>query len=329
MIRGKTMELFLADGSAEGLTICDLKNWSGHVFKFRREGLASFLSLQESARTGVYILRGVDLSNGEPKIYIGESDNIGSRLKQHSKNSDKDFWSETYVICSKDTHLTKTHALFIEFMLIEKAAQAGRYRLSNSKMSAYDLASKADSAYLRSFVDDALLVLSATGLDIFVPPAATAAKLATTHDTPTDPVTAVSTTEDVHDGGRLFENAPLHIELRDTKTALRAIGVETEGKILVLKGSQVNGSAKGLAPHLVKRREELIRDGILAPTAEEDRLEFQVDYLFNHASPSAALIAGRSMQGLDDWKDTHSGKTLREIYAERAERASNREAAKA
>ncbi|SFI85248.1 protein of unknown function [Bosea sp. OK403] len=328
-MRGKTMELFLADGTAEGLTICDLKNWSGHVFKFRREGLARFLSLQESSRTGVYILRGIDLSDGEPRIYIGESDNIGSRLKQHSKNPDKDFWSETYIICSKDTHLTKTHALFVEFMLIEKAAESGRYRLSNSKMSAYDLASKADSAYLRSFVDDALLVLSATGLDIFVPPAATAAKFESAHATPTDPTISVSMADDVPDAGRSFENAPLHVELRDVKTGLRALGVETEGKILVLKGSQVSLGTKGLASHLVKRREELIRDGILAPAAEESRLEFQVDYLFNHASPSAALIAGRSMQGLDDWKDTHSGKTLREIYAERAERASVREAATA
>lgn len=328
-MRGKTMELFLADGTAEGLTICDLKNWSGHVFKFRREGLARFLSLQESARTGVYILRGIDLSDGEPRIYIGESDNIGSRLKQHSKNSDKDFWSETYVICSKDTHLTKTHALFVEFALIEKAAESGRYRLSNSKMSAYDLVSKADSAYLRSFVDDALLVLSATGLDIFVPPAATAAKFECAHDTPTNPAISVSTDDDVPDAELPFENAPLHVELRDVKTGIRAMGVETEGKILVLKGSQVSLGTKGLAPHLVKRREELIRDGILAPAAEEGRLEFQADYLFNHASPSAALIAGRSMQGLDDWKDRHSGKTLREIYAARAERVSVREAATA
>jgi aspartate-semialdehyde dehydrogenase len=57
-------------------------------------------------------------------VYIGQSGSVGNRLVQHNQN--KDFWNRALVAISCTNSLTQTHALFLEWFVIQQTTQAGR-----------------------------------------------------------------------------------------------------------------------------------------------------------------------------------------------------------
>ena len=61
---------------------------------------------------------------------------------------------------------------------------------------------------------------------------------------------------------------------------------------------------------LIKLREKLTDDSIFIDKVEF--LEFSEDFLFSSPSAAAAIVMGRSANGLTEWKLT-SGKTLKEF----------------
>src|SRR4051812_24558414 len=110
MSTGKSVRLFLADGTPGGLLTAEIMNWTGHVMAAPRSDLPSLLKRPEIGRTGIYILIGEDPDSGGLLAYIGEGDDVGKRLYQHARPEDqngKDFWDRAVVLTSKDTNLTK------------------------------------------------------------------------------------------------------------------------------------------------------------------------------------------------------------------------------
>lgn len=59
--------------------------WTGHVLVLSRTLLREALKRNEINRSGVYLLIG-ESQEGEPLLYIGESDNISQRIKSHDSN---------------------------------------------------------------------------------------------------------------------------------------------------------------------------------------------------------------------------------------------------
>ncbi|CAM5528937.1 GIY-YIG nuclease family protein OS=Stutzerimonas stutzeri OX=316 GN=G7024_23870 PE=4 SV=1 [Stutzerimonas stutzeri] len=108
------MRLFLVDGTPNGLLTAEIMNWTGHVLTGPRSKLAELVQRPECARTGVYFLVGPDLDDSlRTRVYIGESDDVAQRLKQHNRPEEqggKDFWERVCLITSKDQNLTKAHA---------------------------------------------------------------------------------------------------------------------------------------------------------------------------------------------------------------------------
>ena len=119
---GKSVRLFLADGTPGGLLTAEIMNWTGHVVAAPRSDLAALLQRPESKRTGIYILLGDDPNSlGGTLAYIGEGDDVSKRLYQHARPEDqggKDFWDRAIVLTSKDTNLTKAHVRYLESRLI-------------------------------------------------------------------------------------------------------------------------------------------------------------------------------------------------------------------
>jgi hypothetical protein len=66
------------------------------------------------------------LQSDNPTAYIGESENVRKRLKQHLE---KEFWVEAIAFVSKDEDLTGSHTRYLEGRLIEEATKAGRFEL--------------------------------------------------------------------------------------------------------------------------------------------------------------------------------------------------------
>ncbi len=92
---GKSVRLFLADGSPGGLITAEIMNWTGHVIAAPRSDLATLLRRPEVARTGIYLLLGDDPeSPGSTVAYVGEGDDVGKRLTAHARGEStggKDF----------------------------------------------------------------------------------------------------------------------------------------------------------------------------------------------------------------------------------------------
>ena len=60
MSAGKSIRLYLADGTPGGLLTAEIMNWTGHVVAAPRSDLAALLKRDETSRTGIYILLGDD-----------------------------------------------------------------------------------------------------------------------------------------------------------------------------------------------------------------------------------------------------------------------------
>ena len=70
---------------------------------FPRAKLKTFLQREESTKAGCYILIGNDIKNlDKTKLYIGEGENVGNRLKSHAMgDKQKEFWNEVIVLPQK------------------------------------------------------------------------------------------------------------------------------------------------------------------------------------------------------------------------------------
>src|ERR1700744_2102267 len=107
---GRSIRLYLADGTPGGLLTAEIMNWTGHVVAAPRSDLARLRKRDEASRTGVYVLLGDDPDAlGSAMAYIGEGDDVGERLAQHAKPGElggKDFWDRVIVLTSKDANRT-------------------------------------------------------------------------------------------------------------------------------------------------------------------------------------------------------------------------------
>jgi len=83
-------------------------NWIGKVTVGPRSGLAELAKRKEVKRTGIYLLVGPDPHSPiKDRVYVGEGDNVLTRLVKHEGDESKDFWTRTVVVTSEDENLTE------------------------------------------------------------------------------------------------------------------------------------------------------------------------------------------------------------------------------
>lgn len=127
---GKTIKLFLMDADPDGRIVCELSNWTGKAYKIPRGKIKDCSDRVELKSTAVYFLFGkAESSTAKAKAYIGEAENVYTRLVQHV--AEKEFWNEAVVFISKDENLNKAHIKYLESRLHDIAIQANRYDLLN------------------------------------------------------------------------------------------------------------------------------------------------------------------------------------------------------
>lgn len=113
----QVLQFIIEEENPNGIIECSVDDWFGISYKIPRNKLKEASSLEYINNTGVYILFGDDENTAEKIAYIGEAEDIYSRLSQHNKN--KDFWNECVVFVSKDNSLNKAHIKYIEHELYE------------------------------------------------------------------------------------------------------------------------------------------------------------------------------------------------------------------
>lgn len=286
MSAGKSVRLFLADGTPGGLLTAEIMNWTGHVVAAPRSDLAALLKRPEASRTGIYILLGDDpKSVGGLMAYVGEGDDVGKRLYQHARaetQGGKDFWDRAVIITSKDANLTKAHARYLESRLIALGLQARRAKLTNSTAPEPILLPEADASDMESFIDQARIVLPVLGVNIFR--AATVGPARPVDDTTEEPVDWPT------------------FELRLKKDGIVATAQEIDGEFTILDGSTARLKWTGAGGHNYRSlREKLENDGTLVPSVDGVNMRFTHNQVFASPSAAAAVVTGRSANGRNEW----------------------------
>jgi hypothetical protein len=284
---GKSIRLYLADGTPGGLLTAEIMNWTGHVVAAPRSDLAALLKRQETSRTGIYILLGDDPESlGGSLAYIGEGDDVSKRLYQHARAEDqggKDFWERAIVLTSKDANLTKAHARYLESRFITLAQQARRSRLTNGTAPMLLPLPEADVSDMEYFIAQARIVLPVLGVNI-LRSAATA-----------DGGTAEATSVPVPPSSPVFE-------LRLKKEGIVATAKEIDGEFTVLEGSGARGSWTGVEHAYKVLHQRLVQESVIVPGHDGGAMRFARDQVFASPSAAAAAVVGRTANGRIDWK---------------------------
>jgi hypothetical protein len=230
------------------------------------------------SRPGVYVLHGLG-DDGLVHVYIGEADELRSRLNQHfSGPGAKDFWTRAVAFTSKDENLNKAHVRFLESKLIGLGHLAKRATLENGTAPAPPALSEYDRAEAETFLEEMLVIYPLLGIDAFAPPPKAA-----------------------DGGGRLTLIAK----------GLVAHGRDAPEGFIVYEGSlAARTEAPSLHDYVRKIRAALLASGVLAD--DGIALHLIQDYTFGSPSTAAAVMLGRSANGRTEWKDS-AGSSLKAI----------------
>jgi predicted GIY-YIG superfamily endonuclease len=297
--RGRSIRIFLVDGSPTGLIIAEIVNWTGKAVLVPRSALPAFLKRKEAQNAGVYILSGQDPDDPfRLRVYVGESETVGKRLRQHDSDEQKDFFDRAIVFISKDENLTKAHARHLEVHLTKRMSDAGRTTPMHSNQPPGAALPEADVADMEYFLDQIEMVLPVLGLDVLRPIIATSVTQVVVPSENIDEVVELAS----HSAQYTFQVG-----------ATLARAVEINGEFVV----KVNSIGRDVdAPALQNTyralREQLKADGSLKK-AENQTLVFTRDVPFNSTSAAACVVYGASISGPANWINESTEQTYAEV----------------
>jgi hypothetical protein len=287
---GRSLELFFIDGRPDGILTAEVFNWTGHVLMTPRTRIAEALSRTEAAYTGVYLLLGE--RDGQPLAYIGESDNVRDRIKNH--DAKKDWWEQAVLITTAANNLNKAHVRYLEACLVAKAKEVGRVPLDNGTNPAAMGLSEAARVNMGAFLDYLWMVLPALRIDMFVQ-----------HAKPKGAPVAIASAE-----------ASPVFELVSKKHGLHARARLVEGEFVVEEGStaRLNWISTADNQHsYASLRHDLENIFILMP--QGGVCVFTASYGFNSPSAAAAIVQGRPSNGRTAWHLLNSNMTYHQWEA--------------
>ncbi|SEM54435.1 protein of unknown function [Gemmobacter aquatilis] len=290
--RGRSLELFFVDGNPEGMLTAEVFNWTGHVLRIPRQQIAEGLKRAEASFTGVYLLLG-ERQDGGPFAYIGESEDVASRLRQHDVK--KDWWTRVVIITSAANNLHKAHVKYLESRLVERAREVANTELENANTPPRSSLSEAARANMESFLDTLNTVLPAIRVDMFLERAR--------RDLGNAPVA-------IGPGP-----APVQFQLVSPRVGLSAHALLQEGEFVVQAGSTARAEWAGVDYATYRQLYvELRASGVLLPLG--DLCIFAKNYAFPSASAASSVVLGRSSSGPKEWRHVPSGKSYKDWEAQ-------------
>lgn len=281
MAHGKSIELFLVNGTADSIIIAELSNWSGKAIKIPRIEVSD-CKRKDLSQAGVYFLFCKE-DDGSDSVYIGEAENIKDRLVQHIREYqneiEKFYWNTAVIFIGRD--LNKTLIRYLENRFVDITRQCNRYTILTKQTYKNTVMKESQIAAMEEFIDNVKILINALGYKVLDE---------LSHNAPPDSPS--------------IENVLLYIN----KGNVAAIGKRTSEGFVVLKGTTINEktSIKSVSPGIVKLRDLYFSNGRV------QNLTITEDTLFSSPSAAADFILGYSASGPRTWTDA-SGRTLREI----------------
>lgn len=272
--RGRSIELFFVDGTPDGMVTATIPfQWTGQVLVTRRTQLKEALERDETQRPGVYLLIGD--KEGRPTIYVGETDELRTRIKQHA--SSKDWWEAAVLISASGEPLNKAHARYLEYRLFLRAKEVAKVEMDNSQIPTASKLSDAARAHMDDFLENIYLVLPALRLDFF-----------TQNTKPNSlPYTPAIPTQ-------------VHFTFKVNQHSISARAHLDDGDFVVEAGSTARLRWEGVPhPTYLRLHQELVDQGVLEQ--RENQCVFVKNYGFSSPSAAAAVVAGRAASGPKSW----------------------------
>lgn len=280
MVYGKSIELFLVNGTADSLIVAELSNWNGKAIKIPRIEVSS-CNRDDITQAGVYFLFCKE-DDGSDSIYIGEAENVKDRLVQHLRDyqseKEKYYWSTAVVFIDRD--LNKALIRYLENRFVEIARASKRYLVLTKNTYRNTVMKESQIAVMEEFVYNVKILINALGYKVLEPFAQVVSSTATVDD------------------------ELLYI----TSGLVNATGKVTAEGFVVFTGATLNEkmSVKSLSAGMQKQRQKLF------DSSKVNNWVTTEDILFSSSSAAADFILGYSVSGPRTWK-TKDGKTSKEI----------------
>lgn len=165
-----TIRIFVPDGDPDGAKIVELMNWTGVGIAFPRLKWTQLKGRAEFRRSGVYVLIGPTEGTDDdlPTVYVGQGDEIGSRIESHLAT--KNFWNWGYGFVTNGNALNRAHITWLEHALLEHAKSANRCHLDNANQPKEPSLSESDRADTKGFLREMLRILPLLGVRVFEKP---------------------------------------------------------------------------------------------------------------------------------------------------------------
>ena len=263
-------------------------NWTGHVLRVPRTQIIDGLARPEAGHTGVYVLIGE--REGDALAYIGEAEDMRSRLKEHVIR--KDWWEYAVLVTSASNNLHKAHVKYLESRLVEIARNVSATPLENGNTPPRSSLSEAAVSNMEGFLETLMMVLPAIRVDMFL---------------------QKSRSPDNKIGVSVSDSIGVEFEFSMPRHGLKATAILSSGELIVQAGSEARSAWIGDRKnntHYFKLYDELVNSGVLIDHGQHRK--FTKDYAFSSPSAAAAIVAGRSANGRTCWQLTSDGRTYAE-----------------
>ncbi len=226
---------------------------------------------------GVYFLKSSPSRDTfSERIYVGEGEKVGVRLKQQLKDPNKDF-EEIILFVSRDAFVTKAHVRYLESTIVKLALEAKTAEVANDNIPSLPLLHEADVSDMEFFLDQIKLILPINGFRCLI--------------------------KTVLKDRSKDSSGKLRRKIYSIKSpVIKAKMYESDQGFVVCKGSEAN---KTMAPavHETYRalQRKLIEAGIFADKGKY--FEFLEDTVFYSPSAAANIVLGRQTPGPIMWLD--------------------------
>lgn len=278
----------MIDGTAYGPRLSEIGNWVGKAIYSPRAAVNKIMNRSEFDNPGIYCLKGDPTDDAfDEKIYIGEAENIKTRLKQHLSDPNKDF-KELIFFVSKDELLTKTQIRYLESRLVQLALEAKTAQIDNGNSPSLPTLHEADISDMEYFLEQIKLILPVMGFKFLISSTVSSQK-----------------SNESTDGSEVHET--YYIKTRTFKATM----TETDQGYIVAKGSEAKKSLSNSCTETYRNmRRKLVETKIMVEVG--DKLIFAEDAVFNSPSAASNMILGRNSNGFTEWVNK-SGKTFKEV----------------
>ncbi len=281
----KEIKIHLEDGSSSGIKRIVQDNWNGTVIVCPRSCINDLLSSvwkERCGRSGIYLLLDENSDINLPKIYIGESSNVQSRLRQQLRTTAGDqkfYWNRAFIFTSTDKSLDKAKVRKLELLMIERIRDANRATLmnkQNNNKSSSDRSKKTsrlENGPMETYLSYAQGILTILGVPYL---------------------------DEVVQSNDNFAGKYRYFYFKGRE--FQGEGIYTNQDFVILKGSKGKWEqAQSLRQEWKDMRESLIQQKKV--TKDNQSIQFDEDVPFKSPSAAASILTGSMRNGLTSWKD--------------------------